>query len=255
LSGRADFELYLDHDPNGSFIACDGDRPIGLVTTIRYRSSGFIGNLIVAPDHRSSGVGRALMERGLALLDDEGIETVRLDGDPPGIPLYRSLGFVDEWESLRFRTTGRELSVPESVAKLSGRDLPAVAALDPEIFGDDRGRLLRLLVDRAERALWIERDGSCAGFAFLIRTDRGVRIGPGAAADPAAAEALLTAAVAAFPGEPLSVGVPAPARATIATLERLGFEPTPPSLRMVRGRRTAEGRPEQVLAIANGALG
>ena len=104
-TGRGMLAGLLEHDPDGGFVASSDGRPIGLITTSRFADTAWISNLIVAPGHRSRGVGRALMEHGLQRLDATGACTVRLDGDPPGIPLYRSLGFEDEGESLRFQWT------------------------------------------------------------------------------------------------------------------------------------------------------
>ncbi len=255
-SGRRDFELYLEHDPDGCFVAREGGRPVGMVTTTRYPASAWIGNLIVVPEHRSRGLGRALMEHGLRHLEAAGVRMVRLDGDPPGIPLYRSLGFADEWESLRFRGVGGRLDRPPQVSALKRGDLAAVAAFDRTVFGDDRSRMLRLLFDRAERAVVVAGPDGLAGYAMVVRTDRGLRLGPCAAADARAAEELLRAAVTtAAAGEGITLGVPGPNPEARSILEHLGFEPTPPSLRMVRGPVAAEGRPDCIFAIANGAVG
>jgi ribosomal protein S18 acetylase RimI-like enzyme len=281
-SGRSDFELYLEHDPDGCFTAWEGGRRLGMVTTSRYPASAWIGNLIVVPDHRSRGVGRALMEHGLRHLELAGIRTVRLDGDPPGIPLYRSLGFVDEWESLRFRRVGGRLDrppqvtdlKPDDLAALDGTgfggglqrppqvreltpdDLGAVAALDRTVFGDDRSRMLGLLFGRAERAFVVAGSDGLAGYAMVVHTDRGLRFGPWVAVDARAAEELLRGAVTiAVAGEAITLGVPGPNPEARSILERLGFEPTPSSLRMVRGPAAADGRLDHIFAIANGAVG
>jgi ribosomal protein S18 acetylase RimI-like enzyme len=281
-SGRSDFKLYLEHDPDGCFVAWDGGRPVGIVTTTRYTASAWIGNLIVVPEHRSRGLGRALMEHGLRHLESAGIRTVRLDGDPPGIPLYRSLGFVDEWESLRFRGVGggldRPLKVreqqgddlaaldrtgsggglqrPPQVRDLKPDDLGAVAALDRTVFGDDRSRMLRLFFGRAEQALVVAGSDNLAGYAMVVRTDRGLRFGPWVAVDARAAEELLRGAVTiAVAGEAITLGVPGPNPEARSILERLGFEPTPSSLRMVRGPAAAAGRLDRIFAISNGAVG
>lgn len=254
-SGRRDFELYLAHDPEGCFTAWEDGRRIGMVTTTAYRASGWMGNLIVVPEARGRGVGRALMERGLARLEAAGIATVRLDGDPPGIPLYRSLGFADEWESLRFKAMGSGGGLPPGVEALRAGDLDAVAALDLEAFGDDRRRMVRLLFARAEQAIAVQRGDGLGGYLMLLRSDLGLRIGPCVARDAAAAASLLRAALATGVGKTITVGVPAPNPAARLLLGRLGFAPTPSSLRMVRGPRVAAGRLEHLVAIANGAVG
>ena len=254
-TARHRVEIHLEHDRGGTFIAEDDGEPVGMVTTTRYRTAGFIGNLIVVPGRRSRGTGRALMERGLAHLEDAGVTTVRLDGDPPGISLYRSLGFVDEWESCRYQATARDRRPGTEVRPMADGDLHAVCALDRPVFGDDRGRLLRLLASRAGLSFVVDGIGGLSGFAFAERTSRGVRIGPLVAADATAARSLLGACCAAVVGRTVTVGIPGPNAAGRGLLDELGFHATEPSLRMVRGPRVVVGDPGRVFAIAGGDVG
>ncbi len=254
-SGRGDFAMYLEHDPEGCFVARSGAERIGMVTSTRYIESGWVGNLIVAPEHRGRGLGRLLMQHALEHLEASGIGTVRLDGDPPGIPLYRSLGFVDEWESLRFRSGALRPPREVVVEPLSRRDLDAVAAFDRPVFGDDRGRLLARLLEVSVSAFKVQRAGDVRGFLFVTRSSLGQRIGPCVAIDRPSAEALLSAAVAGAEGEVLTVGVPAPNSDSRRMFESFGFEPTPSSRRMVRGPARSFGRPDRIFAIVNGAVG
>ena len=113
-------------------------------------------------------MGRALMEHGLARLEASGVHTVRLEGDPPGIPLYRSLGFVDQWESLRYRTPGFMVDGPRRVEELTDDDLAAAAELDARYFGDDRSHMLRLFFAKGRHRFCIKRDGRLAGFVMVL---------------------------------------------------------------------------------------
>ncbi len=115
--------------------------------------------------------------------------------------------------------------------------------------------MLRFLHERAEHAFAVRRGDGLGGYLMLLRSDLGLRIGPCVARDGAAAASLLRAALSVRGGETLTAGVPAPNPAARVLLGRLGFAPTPSSLRMVRGPLAAAGRLEQVFAIANGAVG
>jgi ribosomal protein S18 acetylase RimI-like enzyme len=254
-SGTCDFQLYLGHDPDGCFVAREGDRRVGMVTTTRYPSSGWIGNLIVVPEYRSRGVGRALMAHGLAHLEAAGVETVRLDGDPPGILLYLSLGFVDEWESLRFRSAGVATAAPERVEKLERHDVDRVVALDRRFFGDDRSLLLELFLDTSQIAYKIQDRNELRGYLMATRFDLGLRIGPCVAVDVESARQLFSAAQTAAGGERITVGVPGPNDQAATLLTELGFEPTPPCRRMIRGPIRAENKTGGIFAIASGAVG
>jgi len=254
-TARHRVEIHLAHDPGGAFIADEDGEPIGMVTTTRYATAGFIGNLVVVPERRSRGVGRLLMEHGLAHLEATGVSAVRLDGDAPGIPLYRSLGFVDEWESRRYRATAPDRESSVGVRAMTESDLDQVCALDGPVFGDDRGRLLRLLTPRCELRLVVDNASGVAGFLLAERTLRGVRIGPVAAVDVSAARSLLGACCAAVVGRTVTIGVPGLNAAGCGLLDALGFCATESSLRMVRGRLEAVGDPCRVFAIAGGDIG
>jgi predicted N-acetyltransferase YhbS len=90
-----DWHQFLTRDPHGALVAERDGRVIGTVATIRYgQRFAWIAMVLVDPSERGRGVGRALLTRGLSLLDD--VETARLDATPAGEPLYRTLGFVED---------------------------------------------------------------------------------------------------------------------------------------------------------------
>jgi len=253
-TGRAALEACLAHDPTGAFVASVEDHPVGMVTTVAYREAGFIGNLIVEPEHRSCGIGRRLMQRGLEHLGAIGISTVRLDGDPPGVPLYRSLGFVDEYESLRYRRTASGV-FGGGAEPLGPSDLPAVFDLDHEAFGDDRSRLLGALRDRAAAAVWIRRSGTPTGYGLTLDMGEVVRIGPVVAVNVDSAVEVVQALISAHHGRSVTLGVPQTNAEASRLMNRLGFNTTAPSMRMRCGPAAGISRSELMYAIAGGAVG
>ena len=253
------FETCLAHDPAGAFIAELDGRRVGLVTTTAYRATGWIGNLIVPPEQRSRGIGRRLMAQALAHLADGGTTAVRLEADPPGIKLYRSLGFADEYESPRFRLEGPRVAPASAgdtdVVRITPDVLPAVADFDAELFGEARKRLLGLLLAQARGSDLLRTGGQVRGYALTVPSRFGIRIGPWVAEDAAAAETLLRSILTEWPDATMILAVPGVNRSALALLESFGFHRTPSSFRMVRGPSVAFGRPEHIYAIANGAMG
>jgi ribosomal protein S18 acetylase RimI-like enzyme len=249
------FETCLAHDPDGCFIAETGGQPIGLVTTTRYVRGAWIGNLIVLPGHRRQGIGQRLMTRAMEHLSDRGVRTIRLEADPPGIQIYRRLGFVDESESLRFRFTPDGGAGPAAAERVTPADLPALAAFDAEHFGDERKRLLELLYQQATATYWVRGDGAVRGYAFTVPSTLGVRLGPCVATDRPAAELLLQSVMADSPNTTIVLGVSEFNDGAIGLFESLGFERAPSSFRMVYGLQDGVGRHANVYAIANGAMG
>jgi ribosomal protein S18 acetylase RimI-like enzyme len=249
------FEVCLKHDPHGCFIAeIDGQR-VGMVTTTRFRQTGWIGNLIVPPEYRQKGIGTELMNHAMEHLTRLGIRTLRLEADPPGVKLYRRLGFVDEFESLRFRLDGHARTGHGDAKRLTEGDLQEVAAFDAECFGDDRGGLLRLFLKQMMAAYLLRDDGQVRGYAMAAPSLLGVRVGPWVAADRGVAHELLRSILADTRHATVVLGVPCPNVTAVDLLETMGFCRKRSSIRMRRGRPVCPGDPGRVFAIANGAMG
>lgn len=246
---------HLAHDPDGCFIAEVEGQPAGMVTTTRYQLTGWIGNLIVPPERRGLGIGTLLMQRAIAHLERRGTATIRLEADPMGINIYHKLGFVDEFESPRFRRERSASPALAAAAELAQADLSRLGAFDAPYFGDRRGRLLGLLSDGARLALRVPARGRLAGYLIAQPSACGTRLGPWVAESSHAAAELLDTAVARLDDGALIVAVPGPNDAGCEMLRSRGFFTTPSSLRMVRGPRTAGGQPECVYALATGAVG
>jgi ribosomal protein S18 acetylase RimI-like enzyme len=254
-TSRAWFEALLAHDPDGCFVAEAGAEPIALATTTRFAVTGWIGNLIVVPAHRRGGLGSRLFAHCLETLRASGIATVRLEADPPGVNIYRRFGFRDEFTSLRFRVRAAVPAFPARVASLDATAVAEIASCDLPAFGDDRGRLLGLLLERAEAALGVPSGNGLAGYALVIRTLGGVHVGPLVAADPAVAGELLTACLATAARRPVTIDVPEPNRDAVRLVRELGFEETAPCRRMVWGEHRAVGELARNFALATGATG
>jgi GNAT superfamily N-acetyltransferase len=249
------FDLHVEYEPAGAFIAWAGNERVGMVTATRYAVTGWIGNLIVEPEYRNRGIGRKLMEHALSYLRDAGIRTVRLDADPPGIPLYESMGFVEECESRRFQWARSTVPACRRVREFSRRDLPEAAEFDGKCFGDDRGRLLDVMLRHAWDAIVLRDAERMTGFLIMTQTTEGIRFGPCCAIDRAAAERLFTAALERNNGGPANVGVLSLNQNGCDLLATLGFEPSPSSWRMIWGERKAVGALDRYYAIAGGAIG
>lgn len=253
------FEACLAHDLDGGFIAETETGRVGMVTTTRHDRTGWIGNLIVPPENRKQGIGGGLMTHAMAHLAGQGVRTVRLEADPPGVRLYRRLGFVDEFESLRFQLPAGRVDQgrcePAVPARMTAADLPAVTAFDVVHFGDHRERLLKLLFQQARAAYCLRDGGKLSGYAFVVPSRLGVRLGPFVAADRRDAELLLQTVLADWCESTILLAVPCLNADAINLFESRGFERKPSCCRMIHGKRVAAGQPEHIFAIANGAMG
>ena len=115
-----DWRQFLDLDPAGAVLACRGTRVVGSVASVRYPPDlAWVAMVLVAPDERGKGIGRALLQKGLALLED--VPVVGLDATPAGRPLYLTLGFTDAFELRRMQRPGGVV-LPASLAATPGPD-------------------------------------------------------------------------------------------------------------------------------------
>jgi ribosomal protein S18 acetylase RimI-like enzyme len=102
---------HIDQDlavnPKGVFVAEIDARVAGYITAVLDRETGRgrIPNLAVAPEHRGSGLGRALIEHALAYFRAEGMSYAMIETmaqNQIGQHLYPGCGFVEVARQIHF---------------------------------------------------------------------------------------------------------------------------------------------------------
>lgn len=141
---KKDLKRIIDFEPEGCFIALDGERRLGIVTTITYGNIGWLGNLLVEKSTRRRGTGTKLVKEALEYMQKKDVKVPKLYCFPKRIPFYRRLGFKTEINVQVMVGKGRKISFSE-VKKLSEDTLHEILLLDKKIFGADRSRLLSRL--------------------------------------------------------------------------------------------------------------
>jgi GNAT superfamily N-acetyltransferase len=251
----ADILRYLSIQPDGWFLALQGDMPVGAVGAMNYGLFAYIGLMAVHPNAQSRGIGRALMQHVLAWLDDRRVPMALLDATEMGYPLYASLGFVEEDLAYVFQreSDAPRLEFSKGAIPIQVTDIPAVAAFDAPIFGADRSALYTtLLVDLPGRA-FLARDGAgeITGYLFAQLG----RLGPWVARQPAAAETLLRAALSLTYPAKLSVITPQSNRKALELLTRYGFRFARSCRHMRRGDNRLPGQRDFVYGQTSFAVG
>jgi predicted N-acetyltransferase YhbS len=245
-----DFERLLYYEPEGCFVAEQNGEPIGTVTITTYGKLAWVGCLIVLEDHCGKGVGSELMKHAVHYLKTRGAETIRLDAVPKAIPLYKRLGFKEEYDSLRFIGAGRKIMY-RKVSKMENEDLEGVVRLDTQFFGANRERVLRRVYKDFQDLCFVSfTDEKLAGFIMAKRGLNEVKVGPWIC-DPKhteAAEELLKAILNEGKGMKIWVGVPSGNKKSVNILKDYGFVDQPKSIRMYYGKRDYVG-------LINGVFG
>ncbi|MDA1190266.1 MAG: GNAT family N-acetyltransferase [Candidatus Poribacteria bacterium] len=95
---------HIDADvtaqPDGVFVAADGDEPVGYITSRVDHDSkiGWIPNLGVLPEYRGQGLGKRLMERCFEYQREQGMEYLKIETlaqNDIGSNFYPAAGFIE----------------------------------------------------------------------------------------------------------------------------------------------------------------
>ncbi|MER5767581.1 GNAT family N-acetyltransferase [Streptomyces sp. NPDC001985] len=152
----------------GAVHGTEGERPgelAGVVASVRYGTAvTTVGGMLVAERYGRQGLGSRLMRHAV---DRAPADTVWLTATAPGRPLYERLGFRPVGTLVRF--SGRPGPVDragDGSRPAVPADLPAIIALDTEVFGADRSPLLTLLASVATGARVAEGPRGLTGYAM-----------------------------------------------------------------------------------------
>lgn len=223
--------LLVGHrDRDGRVLTCAG--------VFDYQSYAYLGAVMVRPEAQGRGLGRAACEAAIAALPKG--RPVVLIATPEGERLYGRMGFAVVDRVRKFLSDRPTPSTPYEAAAFDIRPLesavwPKVLELDRNASGGVRSTMLAEKRAAAERGCVLIRDGGVAGFA-LAAEQRGVlTVGPLAAPDARAAEALLLAACAGWTKGPVRIDVPERQSELWQALPDLGFRQADNPPVMMRG--------------------
>ena len=166
---------------------------------------------------------------GLGILRRRGVRTVRLDATPLGRPIYRRLGFVEEYELARLEGTAtaigdgrRAVQVVEGAA---ASQLENIYALDRQVTGTNRRRLIEQLIGACDDMVGLFISGGrLLGYAMLRQGSRATQIGPAGALTVEAGRALGNWALRQCAGRPIFIDVPCENESAIRWAEGVGLK-------------------------------
>jgi GNAT superfamily N-acetyltransferase len=243
----ADWERFLAAEPEGCFIAEQDGALAGTATTIVYgRELAWIGMVLVHPNHRRKGIGRALLERCIAHLQGRGVRCIKLDATQVGKQVYDRLGFKSEWTLTRWERVAAPHPAEEST---SGpricRDVDTIEELDTAAFGISRRSVTGPLMAQARVSLVLESKPSRVAAYGLLRNGSLARyLGPLVATTTAAARSILAGLLARSGGRKIFWDIPDQNAEAIELAREYGFARQRVLTRMYLGENTAPGDPQ-----------
>ena len=225
-TGR-DWKLLLENSINTCIVAEFNGNVIGTATALNHSNKvAWIGMVIVDKRIRGQGVGKMLLADIIDAL--KSIDSIKLDATPAGLPLYKKLGFKEEFLIYRMINSstvnaGRSDSDYEPVS-IDHTSLPEVLEADRVLFGTDRSYLLRTLFESYPEKAFIIRDSNkLSGYIFGRDGIRYNYIGPLFAFSSDAARSLFTKALQSLSGKPVALDVLEDKADFTAWLESAGF--------------------------------
>lgn len=237
----ADWQRFLELEPDGCFVAEWDGQPVATTTTCRFDSVGWIAMVLVDESFRHRGIATQLVKRALEYLDKWHVRTVRLDATELGRPVYERIGFVAEHDFARFQ--GTACSPPEGLATFPAclEHFDSIEDLDRRATGTNRGRLLeRFILEHPTTARVVGTNDSLAGYLLLRPGANATQIGPAAALSEEAGRSLVDWALGRCVGQSVFIDIPLNNRGAVEWAHDRGLSEQRRFTRMVRGRPVEE---------------
>ncbi|TYB83317.1 GNAT family N-acetyltransferase [Maritimibacter fusiformis] len=191
---------------------------------------GWISMVLVAKASRRRGLATHLLADRVAWLKARGAVPI-LDATELGVPVYEQAGFTGGARLSRWQGVARPGKVRGDLRVAGPSDRAWIGALDAEVFGADRSRLIDDFLSRPG-STGLALDDS--GFVIARRGRRATQLGPLVAASEPQAIALLDAALASLDG-PVFFDLFDARGALEAHVRALGYERQRGFLRMSLG--------------------
>lgn len=261
-----DWRLLLSLGPGLFRVACLEGEVVASGGAVAYGEAlAWICMILVWPGARGRGVGTRIfdevLERARRRVEAGRLRSVGLDATPAGRGIYLRRGFRDAGGLVRMRAEGAGSSPgprtrePRTSRLLTPGDLEPVLRRDREVFGADRGAVLRWALASAPELARVAIDGDrVRGYCFGRHGDHSAQVGP-LVADSREVALALVAACAAQPGSRPLVLDARDDRDWLDALASQGFREQRPFSRMYLDRGRPDGRPADELAVTGPEFG
>lgn len=257
-----DLWLFLERGKSTYLVAEVDDQVVGMVASIHYGIEvAWISMMIVREAFRGRGISKWLLNTQIRQLKEQGVKTIKLDATPAGRPVYRKLGFEDEYAIHRYVHPGwtglteKDFTAGEGVTRpLLPTDLPQTIILDRIAFGAERTLLLNRLMEE-NKGYVVEKDHQIVAYALGRQGRRFFQIGPLIGNNWMEAQQLIGYICNEVAGQPIAIDVLADKTLLIEWLESLGFVFQRPLFRMFLVQNAAPGQPHRQYCIAGPEFG
>jgi GNAT superfamily N-acetyltransferase len=244
---ESDWRRFLNLGPEGCFVAELDGHPVGTTMTFVSDRVAWVAMVLVEEGSRGKGIGTALLKHALNYLDAYKIKTVRLDATHLGQPIYEKLGFMPEYELVRFEgvvPTGLKTQDSRLKHQVLGLESEVVGLslieFDRQVTGENRAKMLGALFKEFPQSVRVLMRGDrVEGFVTMRPGRNAIQIGPCVATEEAGL-VLLSDALSRCVGKSVFVDVPTDNIHAVKVAEASELVIQRHFLRMYRGERVKD---------------
>lgn len=234
---ESDWLRFISLGPDDCFVAELDGRAVGTTMTFISDHVAWIAMVLVEKNARGKGVGTALLKHALDYLDECKVRTIRLDATHLGQPIYEKLGFVPEYELVRFEGIAPSGRAGLAVTKVTPELFSDLIDFDSRMMGTNRAKMLNALFrEFPENTRVLIHGTKIEGFITMHPGRKAIQIGPCTATMNAGA-ALLSDALNRCAGKAVFVDIPTDNVHAVKVAKAGGLRIQRCFLRMYRGER------------------
>ena len=256
----ADWRYLLSLGPGLFRVGVADGRVVATGGAVRYGEAlAWICMILVDPDVRGRGLGMRVFDEVRGRCEDDVraglLGAVGLDATPAGRRIYVHRGFTDGPRLVRMRVESKAtVRRPGAVRPVAVGDTDGILAFDKDVFGADRGGVLRWALAGAPELAWCAYGARLRGYCFGRRGDHSDQVGPIVAEDGAVALDLVRACLSTARDRPLVVDARVEPSWVTALIE-MGFREQRFFTRMYLGDARPPARPALEPAVLGPEFG
>jgi ribosomal protein S18 acetylase RimI-like enzyme len=162
---KARYLHFLEHDPEGAWVAADGDRVVGVALALVREGVWVLSLFAVDEEYRNRGIGKELLDRALGYAAGSRGGMIASSTHPGAMRRYALAGFT-LLPTLIASGTVRRDSLPAGLRSREGdeEDLQLAAEVDRLVRGATHGPDLEFMLQTGLRLL-VAEDASGRGYA------------------------------------------------------------------------------------------
>ena len=256
---KNDWQLLINNPQNVCFAAELDGKLVGTATAINYNDEvAWIGMVMVDKECRGRGISKVLL---VAIFEQlTSCKSIKLDATPAGQPVYKKLGFEDEYMISRMINPAFHQSlriIGETVLQqIQKEDIPEIIKFDKQAFGADRSQLISTLIhDFPEMCLVLKRGNEISGFALGRQGNKHHQIGPVMAKSHNDAQVLISNTLKDLQEQSIVIDILEDKVELAGWLCNIGFEKQRNFTRMFLGNNTSPGIINQQYFISGPEFG